>query len=457
MEKPSLFDRFNNWVKNSFTIKLLSIGFLILILLIPTSMLESLIRERQMLHDDATTEISSKWGSSQTLAGPILSIPYTAAVKDEKGNIEYMTRYAHFLPKELSINGTLAPEKRYRGIYVVILYKSMLHIEGKLEYPDVTQVGLKNESCHFDQAFISFGITDLKGINDQIKCNINDKSFQFGPGIPSSDILNSGVSFKYPLDSLKQLNFSFDLNLNGSSSINFLPFGEETHVKITSNWGNPKFAGAFLPDNRIINDTGFTASWKVLQLNRNYPQQGTGSFVGTIGHGNNRISEYEDDAYTTNSSDFGVQLILPVNEYQKTIRSVKYCVMFLILTFLTFFFVEVLNKKRIHPIQYLLVGFAICLFYVLLLSISEQINFGKAYLVSCIAIIALITYYVSYIFKKPKLTILFSAILTILYGFFYSLLQLEDYSLLMGSAGLFLILSTIMYLTKRVNWYGSER
>ena len=442
MEKLSVFDRLNNWLKRSVTIKLISIGFLILILLIPTTMMQSLIYERQTLHDQAIEDISSKWGGKQTIGGPVLTVPYTASLKDDKGNIEYVTRYAHFLPEVLNIDGKVFPEKRYRGMYVVVLYKTNIHLAGKFTFPDIQEAGLNASSCQFDKAFISIGLTDLRGINDDVKCLVNEKSFVFGPGVPTHDILESGISFKYPLDSTKEMNFSFDLNINGSSNLSFLPFGKETKVNLTSTWNSPSFEGSFLPDTRNINDSGFTASWKVLQLNRNYPQQGTGAFI------QNKENE--------NAASFGVKLILPIDEYQKTMRSVKYCFMFIIITFLTFFFVEVLNKKRIHPIQYLLVGSAICLFYVMLLSISEHFSFGWAYLISCISIVSLITFYAKYVFEKISLTAIFSILLILLYGFFYSLLQLEDYALLLGSLGLFLILGVIMYLTRKVNWYGQE-
>jgi inner membrane protein len=443
MEKPSFFDRFNNWVKQSVTIKLLSIGFLILVLLIPNSMLESLVRERQSLRDEAIAEVSSKWGSVQTIGGPVLSIPYTAQIKDERGNVEYVTRYIHFLPDELNMNGKLIPEKRYRSIYVVVLYKAQIHVSGKFSIPDIRETGVSPASCQLDKSIISLGISDLHGINESIQCNLNDKEFAFGPGIPTHDILESGVSLKYHPDTSKEISFSFDLSLNGSSGINFLPFGKVTTVDLTSSWGSPGFDGAFLPDKRSVSDTGFTAKWKVLELNRNYSQRGMGAFV-------------ENEMGKENYSSFGVNLLLPVNEYAKTLRSVKYCVMFIIITFLTFFFTEVLNRKRIHPVQYLLVGFAICLFYVLLLSISEHLNFGKAYLIGCLATIALISFYAKHVFKNNKLTIIFTFLLLLLYAFFYSLLQLEDYALLMGSIGLFIILSTIMYLTRKVNWYGEE-
>jgi inner membrane protein len=444
MEKTSFFDRFNHWIKNSVTIKLFSIGILILILLIPNFMLQELINERQDLHNSAVDEISSKWGGRQTIGGPVISIPYAVTLKDEKGNEEEVVRYAHFLPEELNIDGKAFPEKRYRGMYVVVLYKTILHVSGKFSFPDINKVDLKKEACRFNQAIFSMGITDLRGINDEIKCNINGQTFSFGPGILTHDILGSGISFKYPLDSAGEINFSFDINLNGSTNLNFLPFGKETKVNLSSSWNCPSFEGSFLPDNRIVNDSGFTASWKVLQLNRNYPQEGLGNF----------ISSSESDELQI--GQFGVRLMLPIDEYQKTMRSVKYCVMFIIITFLTFFFVEVLNKKRIHPIQYLLVGFAICLFYVLLLSISEHLSFGKAYIIACISIVSLITFYAKHVFKNNKLTTIFSALLILLYGFFYSLLQLEDYALLLGSLGLFIILGTIMYLTRKVSWYSQD-
>jgi inner membrane protein len=454
MEKPSVFDRINNWIKNSVSIKLLSIGILILILLIPTSMLESLIRERQDVRDAAIDEVSSKWGLRQTIGGPVLTIPYLVQTKDQQGNIQSEKRYAHFLPEQLNINGEVLPEKRYRGIYVVVLYKTVLHVTGKFIHPDVTELGLAESSCFFDQAFISLGISDLKGVNEEVKVKMNDVDFVFGPGIPSHDILTSGMSFKYPLaktgdihpvgQTSNEVNFNFDIDLNGSTNLSFLPFGKQTKVSLKSSWDSPSFEGFTLPVKRTVNESGFTADWKVLQLNRNYPQQGLGDFI------ENQSKNIDN---SSGSSSFGVRLMLPVDEYLKTMRSVKYCLMFIVLTFLTFFFVEVLNKKRIHPIQYLLVGSAICLFYVLLLSISEHLTFGKAYLIGCVAIVSIVTFYVKYIFQKSSLTAVFSSVLLLLYGFFYSLLQLEDYSLLLGSIGLFMILATIMYLTRKVNWY----
>lgn len=448
MEKPSLFERLNSWARRSVTLKLISIAILILILLIPSSMISSLIYERQNIRDNAIKEVSSKWGERQTIGGPVLSIPYYTQIKDAQGKMETVIRYAHFLPDQFDVNGTMTPEKRYRGIYVVVLYNTKLQVKGKFSYPDFSQLNIPVSSYIMNDALISMSISDMKGINDDINFKWNDTTVSFNPGIPTTDIFSSGVSRKISLEQTDEYNFEFTLNLNGSTSLRFLPFGKETNVQLGSTWDSPSFEGSFLPDKREISATGFNASWKVLQLNRNYPQQGLGSFMPPLITDN--YGENPEDSYAS----FGVKLLLPIDEYQKTTRSVKYCLMFIIITFLTFFFVEVLNKKRIHPIQYLLVGFAVCLFYVLLLSVSEHLKFNNAYLIGVVSILSLITFYVWYVFRNAKLTVIFSALLALLYGFFYSLLQLEDYALLLGSIGLFLILATIMYLTRKVDWYG---
>lgn len=438
-DKPSLFDRFNNWVKRSVMLKLLTTGILILILLIPSSMVSDLIRERQLLRNDAEEEISGKWGGEQTLGALVLSVPYDVTVKNDKGELVTQTEYAHFLPDELEISGKINPEKRYRGIYVVMLYNAKLQMKGKFNPLNISALHVDPKLFHFDAAFFSLGITDMRGINENIPLTINEGKTNFEPGILSHDIFSSGVSVPFNLHPDSSYHFSFNLDLNGSKQINFLPLGKENDVKLSSSWPNPSFDGNFLPDKRTIDANGFEASWKVLQLNRNYPQQALGALSPN--------SDY---------SSFGVKLLLPIDEYQKTNRSNKYSIMFIILTFTTFFFTEIISKKRIHPLQYLLVGFAIVLFYVLLLSFSEHIKFDSAYWIACLAIMTLITYYVWNMLRNIKLTAVVSGVFLILYAFFYSLLQLEDYALLFGSIGLLIILAVVMHLTRKINWYGDE-
>jgi inner membrane protein len=439
MKDQSFFERLNLWIKNSITIKLISIAILILIMLIPTNMIESLIQERQYTMDNAVAEVSSKWGNAQTITGPILTVPYKAYKKAEDGKVIEVTDYAHFLPEKLNINGSLKPEMRYRGIYEVVVYNTKLSFNGNFNSPNLRDWNIPENQIIWKDAFIGIGIPDMRGIEQKIVLKWNEQSLSFNPGVDSKDIVESGVSVKIPLevnDTAKTYSFSFDISLNGSGDLDFIPLGKETNVQLQSSWTTPSFDGSFLPDKREINEKGFSATWNVLHLNRNYPQQ------------------WRNAEYNVGSSFFGVKLLVPVDEYQKTTRSAKYAVMLIALTFLLFFFSEVLNKKRIHPVQYLLVGIALCVFYTLLLSLSEHISFNMAYIVSSIAVIGLITIYCLSIFNNKKMSGLMCLILIILYAFVFTILQLEDYSLLMGSIGLFIVLAIIMYLSKRINWYS---
>ena len=453
----SYWDCINHWLRTSTMLKIAVIGVLVLMLLIPTSMLQSLIQEREQTRNQAVAEVSSKWGSEQVLGGPVPSVPYLITGKDDKGNPQTpVTAYAHFLPDDLQFDGEVRPEQRNRGIFVVMLYNTRLTIRGSFKKPSVAALGIPPGAVQWDKAFLSLGISDMTGIRDAIRFKINDRTVAAEPGIPSDDILSSGVSIPIALDT-DTYRFESAINLNGSTQLSFLPFGKQTSVRLRSPWTTPSFTGSFLPDQRKVSAGGFLASWKVLQFNRNFPQQGLGNFLSRSSDpariDPTRAEPMRTDVAQINPSAFGVKLLLPVDQYQKTMRSAKYGILFVILTFVAFFFIEILDRRRIHPIQYLLVGFAICLFYLLLLSISEHISFDWAYLIGGGVILTLITFYVRYVFQNLRLTMLFSAVLTLLYGFFYSLLQLEDYSLLLGSFGLLLILGVVMYLTRHVNWY----
>ena len=226
------------------------------------------------------------------------------------------------------------------------------------------------------------------------------------------------------------------MNLNGSGQISFLPLGKSTSVKLSSTWKSPSFNGPFLPDEREVNEQGFNATWKILNLNRSYPQQWAGK--------NEKVA----------ASAFGVKLFHPIDEYQQTMRSVKYAVLFITLTLVAFFLTEVINRVRVHPIQYLLIGSAICLFYLLLLSISEHSSFGLAYLVSSAASTGLVTLYSRSVLKSMPVSMTICGLMSFLYGFLYITLRLEDYALLIGSTGMFAVLAMVMYLTRKVDWYG---
>jgi len=433
-------------IKTSVTFRLFIIGVLLVIFMIPTSMVNSLTHERERNSHTVIDEIASKWGRSQQIVGPILMVPYIhyqkTLEKDKKGNnsetITKVVQRAYFLPHKLNIDATVNPEVRYRNIYEAIVYKSDLKINGTFKIEDFDKWGIKKEDILFNEARFLFSVSDSRGIKEQVKLSFNDEIKQFEAGTLNelTSLFRGGI--QSDVKASWENSFSFDIKLNGSASIMFTPFGKTTDVKVSSSWKDPSFTGAFLPDNKDISDKGFSASWRILDLNRGYPQ----SFLG--------------DEITMLSANraFGVEFHMMVDYYQKSERSIKYAMLFLSLTFLLFFFVEVFNKKKIHPFAYILVGFSLTLFFVLLLSFSEYIGFNYAYIVASIATIISITLYTKSLFKDSKFVKITLGLLVLLYAFMFTLLQLDEYALLIGSVMLFIVLSVVMYISRDIDWYN---
>lgn len=422
---------FRDWIGRSVLLKVCFMGFLILVLMIPTFLVQGLIHNRKWRQTDAVQEVTQKWGGSQSIEGPVISIPYLKWPNADSTQISYL----HVLPDVLHINANLDPEIRSRGIFDVPLYKAQLNITGSFS-TDYLSFPVANKLVLWDDAKITFGISDMRGIKEQVKINFNEGEILMASGLSNKDFFRSGVQALVPDFSASDINtFSMNLNLNGGQEINFVPIGQETKVKLTSSWENPSFDGAFLPTEHTITEDGFEARWSVLDINRNYPQR------------------WLDQNYNISGSQFGVKLFMPVDVYQQTTRSVKYAILFIVLTFLSFFLSEILNNLRVHPIQYLLIGFAIVLFYLLLLSLSEHIDFSLAYGVASVGIVGMISLYSGSVLRIKKLGILIGALLAFLYLFLYFLLQMEDLALLLGSIGLFIILGAVMYLTRNIDWY----
>jgi inner membrane protein len=461
-------------MKTSHTVKFIAVGILVLVLLIPTYMIQSLISERQYQSQNVISEISGKWGNQQTLAGPIINVPYkeTVATQNDKGQTIYTstTGTLHFLPEQLDIDGDVKTELKHRSIYDAVVYSTNLKIKGSFNKISIEKLGIAPEDVFWEKAYVSLHIPDLRGINKRVVINWNGQPLEMNPGIDDNDILlnangynsnnkystyadevvtvpvdrapsangSSGLSAKIDVKDAAKIDFDFTLDLNGSSSLYFIPIGKETNVSLASAYKTPSFDGAFITDTNLVNEKGFKANWKVLNLNRNFPQ------------------EWKNGAYNINEAAFGVNLLIPVDHYQKSMRSAKYAIMFIVLTFLVFLFTEILNGFKIHPVQYLLVGLAIIIFYVLLLSISEQIGFTKAYILSSAAVIILISLYSKTIFSENRLMALLAGILIILYGFLFVILRSEDYALLIGSIGLFIVLCVVMYLSRKIKWYNDS-
>ncbi len=441
-------------IRESLALKLFTITVLVVLLLIPAGMISVIVNERGYRQVQVVQEISSKWAEAQTITGPILVIPYKkyiiqkvterndAGVRESRSIKNYSeVKYATFLPDSYTIDGEVHPIIKARGIYEAVLYSGDLSIQASFSEPAFDKILSGNYDILWDQANISMGINDLKGIRSDIVFTVNEELFTPEPGSQSTlrgahSSSSWGVIAPIPLNGdERSVDFSTTISLNGSESINFLPIGKTTNIAIRSPWSSPSFIGKLLPTNSDISKDGFSANWHALSYNRNFPQQWIG------------IQQLEQET-------MGVQLVQPVDQYDSVSRSAKYAVLFILLTFVALFIVEIVQKQRIHPVQYLLIGFSLTLFYTLLLAFSEHTGFNIAYIVATIASLGLIGGYIQSILKSVKVTLTLSGLLAILYSFLFITLHQEQYALLMGSIGLFLVLAAIMFITRKIDWYA---
>ena len=427
-------------LRNSVSLKLIVIVILSLLLLIPTFFIRSLIDERQTRRNEAILEVTSRWGQPQTLFAPVILIPYETYEKTSSKTFITHKNYMHILPDELEITGNMDPEIRPRGIYKVVLYRANLNVtavfteESFRDWPDSPGKILWSE------AMLAMGISDLTGLDNISFMQWNDDTLNAESGIPYTSDISTGIHAPVNLLTEGTNTFHMQFGLNGSESLHFIPAGKSTKVNLTSDWTTPSFDGSSLPDEREITEEGFVAEWNILHLTRPFPQKWA----------NNSYS------YVIPESAFGVSLLIPVDLYQKTTRSVKYALLFIGLTFLLIFFIEVSSKLRIHAVQYLLIGAALVIFYSLLLSLSEHLPFAWAYLIAGSGIVGLIVSFVQTLFRKKAYTLVTMGMLVILYGFLFAILHLSDLALLLGNIGLFIILAVVMFYSLRIDWYNER-
>ncbi len=423
------------------TIKILIIGGLVILLMIPMFMIENLITERGQTQEDAINEVSEKWSLAQTISGPYLNIQYPVTTENN-GKKEVSIKDLLLFPDELLIDGQLKTEILKRSLYEVNVYQSELTLKGSFSSEELIKSRIDMDNLKFDQAAICLNLTDMRGISEQISITLNDSVYIFEPGMDNRGINNTGVHAIADLSALKtdkKLPYEIKIKLKGSQSINFIPLGKTTQVNLKANWNTPSFIGNYLPNNREITENDFSAQWQVLNLNRNYSQV-------SINY-NQNIKDIEN-------SSFGVNFKIPVEQYQQSMRSAKYAILIILLTFGVIFFTEIMNKTRIHALQYLLVGLALCLFYSLLLSFSEHIGFNPAYLLSSALTVLLVGGYMLGIIRKKKPAFIMVGLLSILYLYIFVLIQLETFALLAGSLGLFTILAIVMYFSKKIDWFN---
>ena len=417
--------------KESTVLRILLISGIVILLLIPNFMIQSLITERHQYRLDAINDIGKSWAGAQTVGGPVITVMKKKERKDKNDKIYFVKECSHYLPEKLEINADVQPEIRYKGIYELVLYKSKIKMKGQINLSKLREYYPADD---FDEIYISFNVSDLRGIQKDVKLNLNGKYYNLIPGLKNK-IFRNGFYAHIKLDKDTLQDFEIDLDLNGMENLEFIPLGKYSEININSSWNNPSFLGAFLPSSRNIKEDGFNAKWVVNYFNRTYPQ------------------EWQNITYDVFPSAFGVKLLIPVDEYQKTMRMSKYSLMIIVLTFLSFFLVEVFSKKIIHPIQYLLVGLALIIFYSILLAVSEYIVFHYSYLISSLSTITLVGLYVKSIYKSKRIALIITGMLIMFYGFMYVILQLQDYSLLLGNIALFIILALVMFFTRKINWY----
>lgn len=447
------------------------IGLLALLLLVPLFMIRGLIEERQARQNQVVQEISSKWGQKQIISGPVIVVPYTIyKIKNDKkiGQV----KKAYFLPENLDLNGQLESKKLHRSIYETAVYQGKINIEGSFKPLNWRELGIAVQNINWQNAYILLGLSDMRGIKEKVSLQWDEQKLKVAPGNRGDyltnlslrniknttteknsrhfaldapelrpdkkiDSSNSGLNAKLPLNpnsASQKHQFSLTLNLKGSQGFYLVPVGATTKVNLQSNWPHPSFQGSFLPQERGISPSGFNAKWQILHLNRSYPQSWTGQ------------------TYSLGNSLFGVKYLIPINHYQKTVRSVKYALAIIILTFLVFFFIENLKKKSLHPVQYLLIGLALALFYTLLLALSEHLGFNLAYLIATLSTVSLIAWHTRALWQKKNFSLIPALSLALLYLFIYIILQLQDYALLVGTISLFIILGVVMNLSRRIDW-----
>lgn len=446
-------NKFGNWLKKSITARMLMVGFLIIILLIPLSFIESLIRERSLRKETALNEINQQWGNELLIYGPILEIPYKTfkektvtdiTTKSVYNEIIENIEYAYFFPENLKINSNINPEEKKRGIYGTTVYNSNIKINGTFSTPDFNNLEIDSKHVIWDKVKLIIQSSNVKGVYGA-EVSFQNKNYPIASKYNKSKINNPLQLTLHTLETkhidnidtskLDNMSFNIDLKIKGSEQIRFIPVGKTTEAQITSNWKTANFIGEFLPYNDDkIKENGFDAKWKILEINRPFSQ------------------EYKNSIPDLTEFASGVNFMIPVDEYQKSERSAKYGFLVIALTFLIFFLIQTLSKIDIHPFQYLMIGLALTMFYTLLVSISEHSNFLKAYLIAGTSVIVLITLYSKSILKTLKFPVFIGLSLTALYTFIYVIIQLENYALIVGSIGLFLILAIVMYVSRKIDW-----
>jgi len=429
------------------------VALLSVLMSIPLGMVEEVVRDRSALYNSVLSNIASTWGKQQRLSGPSLLIPYTekfiteSILTDKDGNerkvnkTSYQQRTAIVLPETLNVDSQLTGHERTRGIYKSLVYSADLSLKGHFKRPDIEGISNYIDKIHWDKAWVVLGISDTRAINKVSALQWADQTVDFEPGTRIVSLIGQG--FHAPLavnEGLQRFDYALDINLNGSGGFYFEPFAKTTEVTLSSDWPHPSFQGSVLPGKRTITDAGFDAQWSIPHLARNYPQ----------------LWVIEEQTFNIHEFSAGVNLFEPVSLYSQITRTIKYGILFIALTYITFVIFELGIKRRLHFVQYGVIGLALTMFYLSLLSLAEHIDFSRAYIGAAALISIMISAYAYSAVRSVSRAGLVFLLLSGLYAILYSLLKLEDYALLVGTVLLLVILAVVMYFTRHIGTGDSE-
>lgn len=425
---------------NPLLAKILLIVLLSLVLLLPLGRMESLITERSALRDSAVERVAGGVGHAQNIGAVMLVQPVIRTWMN--GGKEFSnTKSLRVLADSADVTGSVSTELRRSGIYTIPTFRAQLHVSGSISNellmtlmapePGVTKT--------LGRPTLFVAISDPSGIRALDGIRIDDVLL---PVSAATENGLHGVSVELPLNPAGtplHSSFTLDLSISGTERLRFLPFAQSTHVSLGSSWPNPSFSGAFSPDAAPqVGAAGFKAEWRVLQINRDYPQFWTGDGVS---------------AAQVAKSAFGVDFYQPVDAYQRDYRAIHYAILFITITFMALFLWEHMLGTRVHPMQYAMTGAALSVFYLVLLAVSEHLDFGASYALAAAAMSALLSVYFSGVFRSRRAGFVTGALAGICYSLLYLLVLSEDYALLFGALALLFLLAVIMMVTRKLDWY----
>ncbi len=428
-------------------LKLLVIGAVMLVLLVPLQMIDGLVSERQGKSRSVVQEIAQTAAGAQRLHGPLLVVPYRQSkvvaeevVLQQDGKANTVVRNkelyeVHELvlqPAALQITGSVGTATLHRGLYQALTYTADTKLTGTFDL-DLVELA-RDPSITIGESYLALGVSDVRGIRNSPRLQWQGRELEF---LPESRIESLGPGLHAPipraqLSASGKVQFSIPLELFGTEALSFIPVGKDTRVQVKADWPHPSFVGSS-PSQRTIRDDGFSAEWHSTWFNA-----GAQASKDSAGDG----------------KEFGVRFIEPVDQYLQADRALKYAILFVVLTFAGFFLFEVLRRLRIHPLQYSLVGAALATFYLLLVALSEHIEFAWAYAVASAACVGLIAFYLMHVLQHWRRGLGFGGLLGLLYAALYGLLQSDENALLLGSGLLFAALAAVMVLTRKLDWYN---